>query len=149
MKIKKAYNHTLEQLTNSYNGIKQGYESGRTMAFNTRRLREREGENFLPNYSYALMREVDKVQQNNRDYRVGFWLYRFVNHFDCKVIDKAIKEAEDYVLMHPEPQKEIGLEEGVSGFVNFLQGIADEVNKGSELADRPKVKITSYPDWMF
>ena len=95
-------------------GLNCGYEDGRNMAFNIRRLRERKGPDFLPTYSYALMKEIESINKvPSPDLRerylwsikTGFWLYRFLHHFDCKTIDRAVKQAEEYIATHPEEEE--------------------------------------------
>ncbi len=129
--------------------ITRGYESGRTIAFNTRRLKEHESSIFHPRYSRALLREVERIGDDTKAVNLGFHLYRFLNHFDCKVIDRSVKAAEDYVKTNPEPEIKVRDKSGIERIIALAQDAADEVNRTSEIDGRHKIVIKSFPDWMY
>jgi len=91
----------------TYNQINRGYEAGRTIAFNTRRLKEREGSNSCLKYSHALLREVERITYDTKAVNLGFQLYRFLNHFDCKIIDRNVNSAEEYIKNNTISEKDM------------------------------------------
>src|SRR3989344_195246 len=133
----------------TYNQINRGYEAGRTIAFNTRRLKEREGSNSCLKYSHALLREVERITYDTKAVNLGFQLYRFLNHFDCKIIDRNVNTAEEYIKNNPDPEIKVGSKGGIECIITLAQDAADEVNRNSEIGGRPKVQMKSFPDWRY